>query len=282
MQLFAPMLAEPLAEGKLMAELATNRMVQQLMASPDQGGETKVDGERLLVHVEDGKVVPVNRKGEPTSIPSRAIAEAFETLTTGVWAFDGELVAGVMHVFDLPRAGMAVTPDMPYSHRRAVLEQFMSKWNPGPCVQLLPSYTVEADKRDLLARVAAHGGEGIMLKDMRAPYVPGKRSDKVRKVKLWKSCEVIVTELSREGKDNVVMEMICPRRGRVEVGTASRIGKGPIQAGDVLEVKFLYAVDRERPKLYQPSILRVRLDKTFDECTVDQLERCYTDKTVIS
>lgn len=286
MDLLIPMLADPLPLSKL----------ERLLVDDDWRAEVKVDGERLLVHVDEGRVIPVNRKGAVTTLPSKEIANAFATLTTGTWAFDGEIINHKFHVWDMPIAGTAISPSQPYEQRRTVLEAFMSRWDMGEGICLLPSYQGEEDKRDLMRRVQEHNGEGIMLKDSRSPYYSGKRSDKIRKVKFWKSVDVIIKDIRIEGKDNALMALLCPEyendcghrddrgrpcNGEVKVGTISTIGKGAVQPGDVFEVRFLYAVDRNRPKLYQPTILRKRTDKDMAECTIDQLEVCYTNKEVV-
>lgn len=271
MDLLIPTLAEPLPK----------RQLEKLIADPNYRGEVKLDGERLLVHVDNGNVIPVNRSGATTTLPSRMIGQAFASLTTGQWAFDGEVVDHQFYIFDMPVAGTAINPQSPFEDRRAVLEQFMSRWNPGEGINLITSFRDEQDKRDLMARVLAHGGEGIMLKDVRAAYIPGKRTDSIRKVKFWASCEVIVTGTGIDGKSNATMAMIDPDGGTiVDVGTVSTLGKWStmVNPGDVLEVKYLYSVNPSSPKLYQPNILRIRHDKKPEECTIDQLK--YTNKTV--
>lgn len=279
MDLLIPTLAEPLPESKL----------EKLLCDDNWRGEVKVDGERLLVHVDEGNVTPVNRKGATTTLPSREIAQAFASLTSGTWAFDGEVVNYKFHVWDMPVAGTAIDPSQPYEQRRSVLEAFMSRWDMGDSIKLLPSYRGEAEKRDLLQRVRDHNGEGIMLKDVRAPYISGKRTDYIRKVKFWKSVDVIISDTRIDGKDNAMMQLICPGgecghrkcNGLVPIGTVSTIGKGAVQKNDVFEVKFLYVVDRSEPRLYQPSILKKRDDKGLEECTIDQLDTCFTNKAVL-
>jgi ATP-dependent DNA ligase len=272
MELLVPMLANP-----------APKKFQPILDSDDWAAEQKLDGVRLLVHVDNGNVIPVNRKGEVTTIP-KSIKDLFAQIDSGQWAFDGEFVDHEFWVFDLPfvqtNVATVVSPDSPFNLRRAILEAFFDQWGGGQGIELVPSFTDLQDKKDLLTRITAHGGEGIMLKHVRAPYVSGKRTDKMLKLKLWKSVEVIITDKRREGKDNAAMTLICPDRGPLEVGTVSTIGKGPIDIGDVVEVKYLYAVDPARPKLYQPSIMRVRTDKGMEECTVDQL--LYTNKSVVA
>lgn len=275
MELLVPMLAEPLPEAR----------ADTLLSDDNWRAEWKVDGDRFMLHVDDGHLIPVNRKGETITIPSKAIVDSFKDLP-GQWAFDGEMVSREFYVWDMPRANDLITPQSPFEDRRTALEGFFDLVDLDPSIHLITSYRDEDQKRALHDRVKKHGGEGIMLKDVNARYFSGKRSDRIRKVKYWKSAEVIITELHREGKDNAVMEMLClgdcvhPRcHGRVEVGTISRIGKGAIQVGDVVEVKFLYVVDRAKPKLVQPTILRKRTDKGPEECTIDQLDTCFTVKT---
>lgn len=280
MELIVPMLAEPLPVSR----------IEKLLSDDNWRAEWKVDGDRLMVHVDNHSAFAVNRKGEITTFPSKAIADAFAALP-GQWVFDGESVSREFYIWDMPVANQLISPSSPFEDRRVALEAFFEGVDLDPTIHLITSYRDEADKRALYDRVMKHGGEGIMLKDVNAPYFSGKvgypkRTDRVRKVKFWKSVDVIITELHREGKDNAVMELLCPGdcvhtkcNGRVEVGTISRIGKGSVQVGDVVEVKFLYCVNPNKPKLVQPTILRKRTDKGLEECTVDQLDTCFTVKT---
>lgn len=280
MDLLIPTLAEPLPKSKLEKRLDDDNI----------RGEVKLDGERLLVHVDNGIVTPVNRSGKVTTLPSREMARAFESLDTGAWAFDGEVIGQEFYIFDMPVAGTAISPASPFEDRRRTLEEFMSRWNPGGGIHLISSFREAHEKRALMDRVLAHGGEGIMLKDIRAPYAAGLRTDRIQKVKFWKSAEVIITEIRIDGKDNANMTMLCadapdcphPRcDGKVFVGSISTIGKGRVEVGDVFEVKFLYVVSKADPRLYQPTIIRKRDDKAYSECTIDQLDTFYTNKTVV-
>lgn len=271
MELFVPMLADP----------ATEKTADKLLLDDNWWAERKFDGDRLLVHVDGGKVNPVNRNGKPTTIP-KSVQNAFARITSGQWAFDGEIIKTKFFIFDLITAGNGtVVPSMPLEERRAVLEAFWPQWSPPESVVLSACARTADEKAVLVQYLKDDCAEGYMLKNIRSTYRSGKRpKDYWRKVKFWKTVDVVVSEVGREGKDNAVMVLLDPDRGIVEVGTTSTIGKGDIKPGDVLEVKFLYVVDRARPRLVQPTILKKRTDKDMAECTLDQLETCYTNKLV--
>jgi ATP-dependent DNA ligase len=127
MDLLCPMLSSQPAESVAIKKMtADGWMAQQ-----------KLDGVRLLIHTDEGSVIPVNRSGAVIDLPS-TLVEPFSAFSTGQFAFDGEFVGGVFWLFDLPVAGSAVAPSMPYEHRLAVLEQFYQRWGPGESVMLVP------------------------------------------------------------------------------------------------------------------------------------------------
>lgn len=240
--------------------------------------QQKLDGVRLMIHCDEGNIIPVNRKGEITDLPP-ALKEPFYMFMTGEFVFDGEWVDGKFWLFDMPVAGAAVAPYNPYEHRLAVLQQFYDRWQPGDDVKVVPTAYTQEDKLALERLLRRRNAEGMILKALSGKYRSGQRSSECLKLKFWESCEVIITEVGREGKENAVMTMIDPDNGPVEVGTVSAIGKGNIIVGDVVEVKYLYAVDPNKPSLYQPSILRVRNDKDMADCVIGQVK--FTDKTVV-
>lgn len=243
--------------------------------------EQKFDGKRVLILIEDGEVTVLNRRGEPCGF-NVLVEQDFKTefrQAGGTWVFDGEMVGSTYWIFDMPRAG-TLPSDAPFHLRRSIMESFFTAWNPPERIRLARCAKTTEEKEEMLAKLAGGGAEGIMLKRVNGLYFPGKRSDSWAKYKFWKSCEVVVLETGVDGKSNARMAMIDPDSDAPvkDVGTVSTLGKWAeiVEPGCVLEVKYLYAVDRNSPKLYQPNILRVRDDKPAIECTLDQLE--FTDK----
>lgn len=260
--LIAPALAEPASNAEALA----------LAEREGWHLEQKLDGVRLLLHVEDGEVVGVNRKGSVTVVPPK-VSAAFRWFE-GRWAFDGELIKGVYWVFDLLRAMDAVELSTPYSTRRAVLEGLWPRLDMPENVCLLPSETDAVAKLERAATLRASAAEGVMLKDGTAPYVPGKRLRTTRKWKFYESADCIVLETWREGKRSMAVGLFDEYGTMVDVGsvamTPANLGK--VDVGDVVECKYLYVDDMKEPRLYQPAFVRRRNDKDPADCLLSQLK----------
>ena len=245
--------------------------------------EQKLDGHRLLVTIDDGTVTFRNRQGEAkTTLPAeKQLSEVFAAFSTGQWCFDGEYINGTLWLFDLPYAGSQVDVHDRFDYRRTVLEAFYQQWAPpSDVVALLPTFRTENDKAAMAADMRASGREGVIAKKIDGIYQPGKRSASTLKAKFYNTIDVVVGETAIDGKENAELCLWHNDPGWLKVGKCSTIGKPAVEAGDVIEVKYLYAVDPDAPRLYQPTILQRRDDKTPPECTPDQL--IFTNKEVLA
>ncbi len=267
--LVVPMLAEPIASDSL---------ALQILQREDWHKEQKLDGVRLLIHIHDGEVIGVNRKGVVTMVP-KAVKDAFAAFD-GEWVFDGELIKGVYWIFDLVRAHSLVTPVSEYTDRRNTLDFLWPSLQMPSAVRLLPSYTDPIEGMELAQQLKAHNAEGMIFKRGNAPYI-SQRTQKMRKWKFWESVDCIVTELWREGKQSMGVCLFDEDGSPVDIGsvTMTPANLGKVKQFDVVEVKYLYVDDPKEPRLYQPSFLRIRDDKDAEECLTSQLK--YTNKTVM-
>lgn len=251
--------------------------------------EQKLDGQRLVVRVqnEDGghvRVEAFNRAGQPKqTMVTRTLLACFEFFTgRGTWTFDGELVGGTYHVFDMMQGGDGlVSVTTPLEERRIVLESLFGLWKPRADLVCLVHQAKTADeKAALVAAAEADRCEGVMAKLASSRYAPGQRSAAWLKVKFTHDLDAVILDLGHGGKDNAVLALLDHENGKVvEVGRASTIGKRPTpEIGQVWLVRYLYFTDADR-RLYQPRLVRLRTDKAYAECTVDQLVT--TSKNVI-
>lgn len=262
-----PMLAQPIDEHR----------VAKLVSNDRWACEPKVDGHRVLIHVHDHKVNYIARSGLPFEGVTGSIRKTFGDYgAQGLdLIVDGEFIpsTGELWLFDCMKADDHVSASDPFDVRRGVLERL--RWPEH--IKVLPSCTTEIDKAKLILDIKKRCAEGVIFRDRQAPYLP-KRCDRLLKYKFRYTCDVVISDRGRDGKDNFGMEVYDPDGSPVDVGTVSALtGDGPsCDVGDVVEVTYLYASDDD--KLTQPVTPRRRTDKSPAECTLDQL--IYPDKSV--
>lgn len=264
------------------AQLAESISLNQLplfVPKTDWWFEQKFDGHRLLMHVQDSQVTPINRRGNVIKVPAAVQSEFESGLFEGEWVFDGELLSDLYVVFDLLQVPDRIYVSTPYKMRRHMLDLIMPVWQPYAVIQNEVARTVE-EKKSLVERVLEFRSEGLMVKQADSPYFPGLRTDTMLKCKFVKTADVVVTIVGRQGKNSVAMAVFDDDGNEVDVGactvtsrTLSRLNKG-----DVIEVRYLYAT--EEHKLFQPAFIGFRTDKAPEECSINQLVQ--TDKGVVT
>jgi len=235
--------------------------------------EQKYDGTRVMVRVDaDGQHLygwdgrPMRHAAAMQWAPS--LLAKFPAASPLPLQIDGELLIadGRFVAFDIlavPLDGVAVHT-LAWDVRRALLE--------SACATLgLEVSAVAYDTASKLALIegARDGGyEGVVLKDRTAACLPGKRPASQRKLKFYREADCIVTARDTDSACNASLAVYADGR-LVPVGRCSMLGKPPVEVGDVVEIKYLYAT--ASLTLYQPTLLRVRDDKTPAECSLDQL-----------
>lgn len=254
----------------MLAHVADADTLAGLLADPGWVMQEKVDGDRAMVVVQDGEVSVFGRNGQPKkSNVGRAFLAPFRGLTEGRWVFDGEIVGRDLLLFDLPVADGYLADDGPFSARFGLLAVMVALLD-SEAVRLVPcTSAATAVKAEALAEFEADRKEGVILRRLDATYRVGRSTD-LLKFKFVKTVDAVVVEIGRGGKQTAALAVHGPD-GLVEIGNASTIGKGNIEAGQVVEVAFLYVVSPDNPVLYQPRILRVRDDKAAAECDLAQL-----------
>lgn len=261
-----PMLARPTGNDTL-AELLTDNT---------WGVQYKYDGDRVVIIINEGQISVLNRAGETkTRGISAALLAPFTGFATGYWAFDGEIVDRTIVLFDVLYADCWIGPGDRFIKRYQTLRT-LSGLLRGPV--LAPLSTTTADKKAMLTDARDNAREGVILRALSAPYDMARRSPDLLKYKFTHSADLIVTALA-DDKDSATLSVYDGDALRV-IGSASTIGKGDVEIGDVWEVEFLYTVNPNHPRMVQPRLLRVRTDKSATECLIDQFAHTVTNREV--
>jgi ATP-dependent DNA ligase len=252
--------------------------VPRLLMDDTVAAEQKLDGTRTVVVVaESGDVTFYGRNGQPLKHASAAahfaaLRPAFKTLS-GSHVLDGEIISetGELWLFDLPQSTVTdgVKPSDPLRQRRTHLELLGAILEGrNPKIRVVPQATDAVEKARLLSAVSEAGGEGVMFKDLDAPYDGGVRVRHSVKAKFVKTADVVVLRRDTGGKKNADLGVWDPvRQDFFQVGACSMIGKADAQIGEVIEVAYL---NWTGTKLYQPRFLKVRTDKRPTDCRAEQ------------
>lgn len=246
-------------------------------ASNEWSFEQKLDGDRVVMVVQNGGIAPINRNGDRYSkrIPKGILQDFLHPSFIGEWAFDGELLGGRYNVFDIQMASnlgdQLDLREEPFYRRRAFLDGLFARWAPFH-VDLVPCLQTPHGKDDLVNRVRAANGEGIVLKHKDGLYYNALRSHEMLKMKFTETADVIVKTTWREGKRSIGIEVFDSKGGKVDVGACTMTEKNlaRVNVGDVVEVRYLYR--GAGGNLFQPRFLRLRTDKPADQCLESQLK----------
>lgn len=200
--------------------------VSSLLGRGDMTMEMKLDGFRLLVHVDSGSVTPYTRTGKTQKGKLPHIEQALSSLPANTW-LDGEIVAfdqaglpewGKVQtimgsnitadqmtrasiltyvVFDMLAFDGTDIRSLPFSVRRSALET-ISHLFVGPHVLLSEQLEPTDANHELLV---SQGYEGSIVKDKNAPYASGKRGRGWYKLKANDEADSIIMG-SEPGKDS--------------------------------------------------------------------------------
>lgn len=260
--------------------------------------EEKFDGYRGLIAIGPAGIVIRNRygqdKGRAANAPAviaavQALVARQPALAAGT-ILDGELVASswseTAHllgsagrtnaglrfvIFDMPYAGGQDLRSAPWHVRRASLEQLAPSMS-AP----LEVATLLAPTPQLAADIWARGGEGVIIKDRTAPYIPGARS-------AWAKVKEYHT-------DEAVVLGFTGGYGKYAGGTGA-VRLGQYKNGQLVEVTKVSGMDdgvrtsfddswigrvvefahngRTADSYRNPRWLRVREDKLAEDCVWD-------------
>jgi bifunctional non-homologous end joining protein LigD len=249
-----PQLLNPVDEDAVEALIADDRWCAQ----------EKLDGRNRLLRIGAATVEGINKLGLVVAIPQPIHDTA---LRFGPGLLAGEEIGDTLYVFDLLEHRGRDLRALPYRQRYLGLTNAfaaMPSHHRNAFVPVETAWTTEA-KRRLLADLRAAKAEGIVFKDVRAPYNPGRPSSggPQLKLKFCQTCSAIVAAVN--AKRSVALQLLADNGAPVDVGNVTIPPNQPVPpVGAVVEVRYLYAYPGG--SLYQPVYLGVRDDVTRAEC----------------
>lgn len=254
----------------IQAELLTETDVshfQRMLMDATYGFQEKHNGHRLIVCKQHGVLSFFNREGELSTkrvfLPLRKVLLEHPLST---FVIDCELVGNLLYIFDTLYLGDEELVHDTYEYREARYHAEFSHY-----AYIIPVVTARTpkEKKELWNRVESNRGEGIVSKNLRSTYQQG-HANQHWKLKFLKSADAIVIGPNPEGKDSVEIGMLDARGKMRRISSVSLRNKYHIQAGQVIEVRFLYSTKNFH--IVQPVLVRIRTDKRAADCKLAQLE----------
>jgi bifunctional non-homologous end joining protein LigD len=241
--------------------------VNRLLTSTRYCLQEKHDGRRLMVRKQGDEITGINRRGLVVAIPD-AIREAVGHIPFDL-LMDGEAVGDTLQAFDLLEVKSTCLRKRRYIDRFSSLIMVIP---PGFDALRWVSTSVDPnDKIEIYEELRATNREGVVFKDMDAPYSPGRPNSggPQLKFKFVESASFIVTGINSKRSVTLGLydgDKLVPA-GNVTIPPNHAIP----QVGNVVDARYLHAF-KQSGSIYQPVYLGVRTDIPATECVVEQLK----------
>jgi bifunctional non-homologous end joining protein LigD len=260
-----PMLLNSITEAELDRLLRDGRYCAQ----------QKHDGKRMTLTLTSqggrGVVTAVNKRGLPCGFPATVQRAMLDLLHLCV--IDGEMVGDTFMAFDLLSQDNIDVRHRSYAERHDMLRRLLYVNDEYFIhLQCVDSETTLASKQDLLDQLRADNAEGIVFKDLNAPWQSSRPSTggPALKFKFTETASFIVGSTST-GKRSVEL-ILYENQGRVRgFGNVTIPPNHSIPPADsIVEVRYLYAFPDGC--VFQPVYLGPRDDVSPQECHISQLK----------
>jgi bifunctional non-homologous end joining protein LigD len=241
--------------------------VSRLLSDNRHCLQEKHDGRRLMVRKQDHEITGVNRRGLVVAIPDPIRAAV--AMIPGNCLIDGEAVGDTLHAFDLLEVNGRDLRQRRYLDRNSGLLALIPPNQPA--LRCVSTMTEPSDKAQTYDQLRLANREGVVFKDMSAPFTAGRPNSGGPQVKykFVETASLIVTGIN--AKRSVTLGLYDGERlvpaGNVTIPPNHAIP----EVGDVAECRYMYAF-KESGAIYQPVYLGPRTDIPAVECGVDQLK----------
>jgi bifunctional non-homologous end joining protein LigD len=273
----APVSTAPAADPTLpmLLKSITEAELDRLLRDGRYCAQQKHDGKRMTLTLRSvggrGVVTAVNKRGLPCGFPATVQRAMLDLLHLCV--IDGEMVGDTFMAFDLLSQDNVDVRHRSYAERHDMLRRLLYVNDEYFIhLQCVDSETTLASKQDLLDQLRADNAEGIVFKDLHAPWQSSRPSTggPALKFKFTETASFIVGSTST-GKRSVEL-ILYENQGRVRgFGNVTIPPNHSIPPADsIVEVRYLYAYPGGC--VFQPVYLGPRDDVTPQECHISQLK----------
>ena len=249
----SPMLPSPIERDELEA----------LINDDDWAFSEKMDGENRIIIIDAEGIRGVNRRGLLCSLRQEWTGE-FMIPGDERMVFAGEDMGDHFAVFDLIESEMTdEASDLVVRHKAATYLVGTSDWT-----RIVPLAVGSEEKRKLLAKVEAEGGEGIVAKRIHTAYTGGRSLDHL-KFKFQESATFEVIRINDQR--SVGIGLHAADGGIEDLGNVTIPANHDVPAvGDLVEVEYMMRY--EGGALMQPKYKGARTDIDGKPST-DQITR---------
>lgn len=230
--------------------------------------EQKADGERRMLRSMGDGSVPIgsNRKGQEVALPQEIASSVAHIRCT----LDGEIIGSQFYAFDMLELNGTDLRGERQQNRKAKLHGLAKQFGPG--ITIMPAAHTTAEKRAMVAMCRLLKQEGVVVKDITAPYTEGRPNSGGAQFKLknWEVTTVVVVR-ANEGKRSVVMAVVDVQDQLVEVGSVTIPQNASMpQQDSLMEVRYLYAF--LQGALFEATFRRMRPDHDRSHATISKLK----------
>jgi len=241
-----PQLLTPISVSEMLYYITNDQYIAQ----------EKIDGQRIMIEVDFGKVTAYNRKACPVEIPE-AMKDELAVLSKQI-VLDGEKVGDMYYIFDMLEESFEDMTKWKYESRFSHLLEIMED-RILHHIDLVPTAISIQQKQKLVEQLMEENKEGVVFKLKTSVHTAGRGPEHL-KCKFWSSATCSVTEINYKRSVGVSVQS---GDELVPVGNVTVPPNYDLPSiGDLVEVKYLYYYPGG--SLYQPQYLGVRNDVEVD------------------
>ena len=230
--------------------------------------QEKYDGRRLIIDKRGDNIQGINRLGLSVALPKTLEADIAHCPLDVI--LDGECIGDQYHAFDALLIEDDEIGGCRYVERHLRLMNLLASFQHRH-IQLTQTAFTKGQKRELFDALKKANAEGVVFKQVDAPYIAGRPASGGSQLK-FKFCETASFVVGKVNNKRSIGLLLfdgdkLKTAGNVTIPANQQIPK----TGQVVECRYLYAY-KESGSIFQPVYLGVRDDIPGEECTTAQLK----------